>query len=88
MDVLLILNNKVATDVRVMVKLTERKLKERVISLLEKNQGEEAFDTIMKNAEPHAYFPPGVSVPRRSMLVTLEEQLLKSNFTHSLYSKE
>lgn len=78
MDILLILNNQVAKDVRVMVKLTEKNLKERVISLLEKDQGEEAFDALMENAEPYAYFPPGVEIPRTSMLLTLDEKIIKS----------
>ncbi|MCK5581455.1 MAG: hypothetical protein KAJ18_09310 [Candidatus Omnitrophica bacterium] len=78
MDILLILNNSAAKNVRIMVKLTEKNLKERIISLLEKDCGEEAFDVIVKNAEPYAYVPPDVKVPRKSVLITLDEQLIKS----------
>lgn len=78
MDVLLILNKATAKNVRVMVTLSNKKLKEQIISLLEKGQGGEAFDILFKNAKPNAYYPPEAEIPRRSMLITLDEALIKS----------
>ena len=77
MDVLLILNNATVKNVRVMVTLNNKKLKEQIISLLEKGNGEAAFDILFKNAKPSAYYPPDVEIPRRSMLITLDEALIK-----------
>ena len=85
MDVLLILNNEVAKNVRVMVKVTEKKLKEKVIFLLENDQDEEMFDTLMKNSEPNLCFPPDATIPRRSLLITLDEELIKNRCPKSLH---
>ena len=78
MDVLLILNNEVTKNARVIVNLTEKKSKKKIFSLLEKNQEKEAFDTLISNAEPHTYFPPGVPIPKRSMLIIFDEELLEN----------
>ena len=43
MDALLILNNKNVSNCRVLVQVKQRKLKEEIISLLEKDQGEKSF---------------------------------------------
>jgi len=78
MDALLILNRRGAKDVSILVKITEKKLKERLIFLLEDNRGKEAFDFLVLNAEVQDYFPFGKPIPKRPMLITLDEELLKS----------
>ena len=78
MDALLVLNNKNVRNLRVMVHVDEKKLKEEVISLLEKDRGAEAFDILVKRAEVRAYLPGETPPPRTPLLITLDEQLLKS----------
>ena len=43
MNALLVLDNDNVTNLRVLVTVTEKQLKDRVISLLEENRGKEAF---------------------------------------------
>jgi len=75
MKAILVLDNEKVTNLRVMVDLTERTLKERVISLLENDQAKEAFDLLKKNAEVVAYLPRGQK-PHMMAEVTLFEDML------------
>lgn len=78
MDALLVLNNKNVRNLRVMVHVAERKVKEKVISLLEEDKGDEAFDILVKRAEVRTYLPGETPPPRIPLLITLDEELLKS----------
>ena len=51
--------NQNTKEIRVLVKLTERRMKDRVITLLEENRGREAFDFLMTKAEVESYVPLG-----------------------------
>lgn len=76
MDVLLVLNNENARNLRVIVRLMGKELKEKVISLLEEDRGREAFDILKTKAEVQAYVPSGTQPPGRSVLLTLNEDML------------
>lgn len=75
MNVLLVLNIDKVTTLRVLVTVTEKKLKEKVISLLQKNRGKEAFDLLKSKAEVRAYLPKGSKLAVNPQ-VTLIEDLL------------
>lgn len=78
MNALLVCNNTNVQNMRVLVEITDRKSKEKVIRLLEENKGAEAFDFFFSNAEVKAYLPGETPHPRIPMLITLDEELLKS----------
>ena len=78
MDALLVLNNDNVKNCRVMVRITRKKLKKRIITLLEKTKGDEAFDILIREAEVKAYLPMETPPPRTPLLITLDEELLKS----------
>lgn len=71
---LLVLNKK-GPGVRVIVKVRDRKMKEKVIALLEDNNGLEAFNYLKQNAEVERILPEGVRPPQQPV-VTLIEDLL------------
>ena len=75
MNALLVLENDNVTNLRVLVTVTERKLKDQIISLLEQNRGREAFDLLKSRAEVRAYLPRGSRLPVNPE-VTLIEDLL------------
>lgn len=74
MQVLLILN-KQCQEVRVLVNVQKKSLKEKLISLLEKDRDREAFDLLIKMADVEAYLKPGEKAHIRPA-VTLIEDLL------------
>ncbi len=57
MNALLILDNDNVTNLRVLVTVTKKELKEEIISLLEENRSKEAFDILKSRAEVRAYLP-------------------------------
>ncbi len=78
MDALLVLNNDNIKNCRVLVQITQKQLRRRIIALLDENKGDEAFDVLVKEAEVMAYLPAETPPPRMPLLITLDEQLLKS----------
>lgn len=77
MDALLVLNNHNVKNLRVIVEVSEKKLKEKVIALLEADKGDEAFDVLYKEAEVKAYLPGETPPPRTPLLITFDEELLR-----------
>ena len=75
MQVLLILNRQYSKEVRVIVSVQAKSLKEKVVSLLEKDQDREAFDLLIKKAEVKAYLPPGQKAHIRPALTLIEDLL-------------
>ena len=62
-------------NVRVMVRLKSRGLKKRVMSLLEKDRGREAFELMLKKAEIADYLPPGRKPVQKPSLILMEDLL-------------
>lgn len=77
MEALLLLNNDDVQNLRVIVQVTEKKLKQKVISLLEQGKGSEAFDALFREAQVRLYIPADRPLPRLPFLITLDEELLK-----------
>ena len=75
MKVLLVLNNKHARDVRILVRLQSKCLREEVIALLEKNKGKEAFDLIVSKALVEDYIPLGTKLTEKPQLTLIEDLL-------------
>jgi len=75
MNALLILNNDNVTNLRVLVTVKEKRLKERVISLLEENRRKEAFDLLKAKAEVIAYLPRGTKLPVQPQVTLIEDML-------------
>ncbi len=75
MHVLLILNNKDVTNLRVMVELTKKEMIERVVRLMEENREREAFELLRRKAEVRHYLPLGKKPPERPALTLFEDML-------------
>jgi|GEM_PF-4413634 len=75
MKVLLILNNLELQNVRVMVRLTNKRTIRRVLSLLDKKKEKEVFDIVMDQGQVVDYLPYGKRIMERPD-VTLFEDLL------------
>ncbi|MBF0619126.1 MAG: hypothetical protein HQL19_03045 [Candidatus Omnitrophica bacterium] len=74
MRAVLILRDERAGDARVLVFLKERRLRAKVIELLEHDRGKEAFEIFKTKAEVQAYLPAGAETHMSEM--TLVEELL------------
>lgn len=75
MNALLILENDNVTNLRILVTVTEKQLKQRVISLLEENRGKEAFDLLKTKAEVKAYLPRGSKLTTQPQVTLVEDML-------------
>lgn len=75
MNALLILDNDNVANMRVLVTVTEKKLKEQVISLLAENRGREAFDLLKSKAEVRAYLPRGSKLAVNPQITLIEDLL-------------
>ena len=75
MNVVLVLNRERMQNVRVMVKLKSRGLKQQVMSLLEKDRGREAFELMLKKAEIADYLPPGRKPAQKPSMILMEDLL-------------
>lgn len=75
MQVLLVLNRQGAQNVRIIVKAHTKSLKEKVISLLEKEKEREAFDLLYKNAEVETYLDPGQKPDIKPLVTLFEDEL-------------
>ena len=75
MHALLILKNDGNGEIRVMVHVHDQRLKERIITLLEKNRGREALYLLKAKAQVDDYLPSGRK-PLVMPQVTLIEDLL------------
>lgn len=84
MDALLLVNNDKVQNLRVIVQVTDKKLKQKVISLLEQDKAGEAFDMLFSHAEVRFYLPGDKPAPRLPFLLMLDEELLKSKAPQKL----
>lgn len=75
MNALLVLKNGRVEDVRIIVSLNQKALKEQVISLLEEDRSREAFEILRTKAEVREYLPFGRK-PKIKPEVTLFEDML------------
>ena len=75
MNALLILDNDNVTNLRVLVTVTKKELKEEIISLLEENRSKEAFDLLKSRAEVRAYLPKGSKLLVRPEVILFEDLL-------------
>lgn len=75
MNVLLVLDRVKMNDARILVSLTQKKLREQVIKLLEENKGREAFDILKSRAEVKAYLPRGSKPPVKLDMTLFEDML-------------
>ncbi|MBI3601482.1 MAG: hypothetical protein HY209_01100 [Candidatus Omnitrophica bacterium] len=76
MRALLILKgSKTSEKLRIIVKLNQKDLKDRVITLLEENKDREAFDILYKEAQVETYLAPGERIPIRPVVTLSEEPL-------------
>ena len=63
MLVLLKFDRDYARNARMLVRLTEKNVKRKIIDLLLDNKDKEAFDLLIKRAEPYMHVPMGAEVP-------------------------
>lgn len=75
MRVLLVLNRSYAEDFRIIVRLHEKWLREKVITLLEEDKDKEAFDLMLSNAEVDSYLPKGSKLTARPQFTLIEDML-------------
>jgi hypothetical protein len=75
MKAILVLDNSNVQNLRVMVQLSERKLIEQVISLLEEDRAREAFEILRTKAEVMGYLPRGKKAPGRPDVTLFEDML-------------
>lgn len=75
MNALPVLDNDNVTNLRVLVTVTEKQLKDRVISLLEENRGKEAFSLLKSKAEVKAYLPRGSKLSVTPDVTLIEDML-------------
>lgn len=79
MNALLVMDNDNAprggANLRVLVTVTEKQLKDRVIFLLEENRGKEAFNLLKSRAEVKAYLPRGSKLPATPDVTLIEDML-------------
>ena len=75
MNVVLILNRKAAKDVRVVVHLQTKTLKEKVIALLEEDRAREAFELMLLKAKVVDYLPSGKKPSVKPEMILMEDLL-------------
>lgn len=71
----LLVLNRTANGLRVMVKVRDGRTKEMVVSLLEENRLREAFHILKNKAEVENYFPLGVRPEKRPAATLIEDML-------------
>ena len=75
MIAILVLDNSNVSNLRVMVKLTQKKFIKQVISLLEEDKAREAFDILRTKGEVVDYLPRGSKLPGRPEITLFEDML-------------
>ncbi len=73
MKVLLILNRE--QEIRIIVNLTNNRLREKVLGLLQEGKDREAFNLIVSKAEVEAYLPRGAKPVQMPELILIEDLL-------------
>jgi len=75
MIALLVMDNRNVSNLRVLVSVSQKDMREQIISLLEQDRGREAFDILKTKAEVKEYLPLGRK-PKFKPEVTLFEDML------------
>jgi len=75
MRAILVLDNNKVPDLRIMVRLTQRKFIDQVISLLEEDRAREAFEILRTKGEVIDYLPRGRKAQFRSEVTLFEDML-------------
>lgn len=75
MNVLLVLDNENAANLRILVTVSEKRLQNRIIALLEENRGKEAFNILKSRAQVKAYLPRGSKLPVTPEVTLIEDML-------------
>ena len=75
MNVLLVLDDGHNQGVRIIVSISEKKLKNQIIALLEDNKGKEVFELLKSKAQVMEYVPRGKK-PKIKTEMTLFEDML------------
>lgn len=75
MRALLILNNKEVSNMRILVRLHTRDLKDKVTALLEERREKEALNLMIKKAEVERYLPEGQKCRIRPEITLIEDLL-------------
>ncbi len=75
MHVLLVLKDGEKIGRKVIVRLHKKSLKEKVITLLGRDQDKEAFDLISSEAEVHSYVPPNSKPKIKPDLILIEDMV-------------
>lgn len=75
MNVLLVLDNENAANLRILVTVSEKRLQNRIIALLEENRGKEAFNLLKSRAQVKAYLPRGSKLPVTPEVTLIEDML-------------
>ena len=75
MKAILVLDNSNVQNLRVMVKLTQRKFIKQVISLLKEDKAREAFEILKTKGEVVDYLPRGRKSPVRPEVTLFEDML-------------
>jgi len=75
MNVLLVFNNGSDRDMKVMVRLHTKTLRNRVNSLMEEKKDRDAFNLIFAKAMVEKYIPPGVKCNVKPELTLVEDTL-------------
>ncbi|MBF0533241.1 MAG: hypothetical protein HQL23_09155 [Candidatus Omnitrophica bacterium] len=73
MDVLLIWNNGQNTDMKVLVNLHTKTLRDQVERLMAEGRDSEAFRLIVKKAAVKTFIPPGQKIRLRPRLTLVED---------------
>jgi len=75
MRAILVLDNSKVSNLRVMVRLTQKKFIKQVISLLEQDKAREAFDILKTKGEVVDYLPRGRKASSRPEIMLFEDML-------------
>lgn len=75
MKAILVLDNDKVRNVRVMVRLTQKKFIKQVISLLEEDRAREAFEILRTKGELVDYLPRGRKPSSRPEITLFEDML-------------
>ena len=75
MKILVVLNNTELKNVRIMVELTQKKVIQRVIDLLEQDREKEVFNIVMEKGQVVDYLPYGRQPPERPAVTLIEDIL-------------
>ncbi|MEW5896027.1 MAG: hypothetical protein AB1650_09785 [Candidatus Omnitrophota bacterium] len=75
MKILLVFNNNELKNVRVMVRLTKKRVIRQVVDLLDQEKEREVFDIVMREGEVLDYYPWGRQLDEKPVVTLIEDIL-------------